>query len=56
MGVMNGMNMTQIFDRIAEVLMPTQYAQWSFVSRNELNIDAYSYAHTIIRALPKLLC
>ena len=34
MGAMNGLNMTQIYDRIADVLMPTQYAQWSFVSRN----------------------
>jgi len=30
MGMMNGMNATQIYDRIADVLMPTQYAQWSF--------------------------
>lgn len=30
MGVMNGMNMDQIYTRITEVLMPTQYAQWSF--------------------------
>jgi len=30
MGLMNGMNLTQIYDRIANVLMPTQYAQWTF--------------------------
>ena len=34
MGLMNGMSMTQIYDRIADVLMPTQYAQWTFVSRS----------------------
>ena len=33
MGIMNGLSLDQTYDRIAEVLMPTQYAQWSFVSR-----------------------
>lgn len=36
MGLMNGLSLDQTYDRIAEVLMPTQYAQWSFVSRIEL--------------------
>jgi len=55
MGMMNGMNTTQIYDRIADVLMPTQYAQWSFVSRNEVNIDACMYAHKITRSLPRIV-
>ncbi|KAL3816162.1 hypothetical protein ACHAXA_001649, partial [Cyclostephanos tholiformis] len=41
MGLMNGMNMTQIYDRIADVLMPTQYAQWTFVSRNAVNDNSF---------------
>jgi len=30
MGLMNGLSLDQTYDRITEVLMPTQYAQWSF--------------------------
>lgn len=30
MGVMNGMNFQQTYDRIADVLWDTQVAQWSF--------------------------
>lgn len=33
MGLMNGLSLDQTYGRIAEVLMPTQYAQWSFVSQ-----------------------
>lgn len=32
MGAMQGMNFTQIYHRIADVLWDTQVAQWSFVS------------------------
>jgi len=32
MGAMQGMNLTQIYDRIADVLWDTQVAQWTFVS------------------------
>ncbi|KAL7553033.1 hypothetical protein ACHAWF_016279 [Thalassiosira exigua] len=32
MGAMQGMNLNQIYDRIADVLWDTQVAQWSFVS------------------------
>ena len=46
MGMMNGMNTTQIYDCIAGMLMPTQYAQWSFVSRNEVNILMHVYMRT----------
>jgi len=45
-GMMNGMNTTQIYDCIAGMLMPTQYAQWSFVSRNEVNILMDVYMRT----------
>ena len=30
MGAMQGMNLTQCYDRIADVLWDTQVAQWSF--------------------------
>lgn len=43
MGLMNGMNMKQIYDRIADVLMPTQYAQWTFVSRNAVNNNLFVF-------------
>lgn len=32
MGAMQGMNLTQVYDRIADVLWDTQVAQWTFVS------------------------
>ena len=28
MGAMQGMSPSQIYDRLCDVLMPTQYAQW----------------------------
>ena len=34
MAGMQGMNMRQIYDRIADVLWDTQVAQWSFVSES----------------------
>ena len=33
MGAMQGMNLTQIYNRIADVLWETQLLQWIFVSR-----------------------
>ncbi len=37
MGAMQGMNLTQIYDRIADVLWDTQVAQWTFVSSIKSN-------------------
>ena len=48
---MQGMNFTQIYHRIADVLWDTQVAQWSFVSSfsaAKCNLDYRTLPHVII--------